>query len=98
MTVERFERDGSGGTQLVAIWIIRDGSSDRTLLARQSNFSVSAATQSDTAGASATAAGSSNSSIDSGAAALSIDLGDLSKQIADAIIELNSSRATRITD
>jgi uncharacterized lipoprotein YmbA len=44
VTVSRFERDTSGGTQLAADWVIRDGRSDRVLLSRQANFSESAGT------------------------------------------------------
>jgi uncharacterized lipoprotein YmbA len=82
ITVERFERDGSGGTQLVANWIIRGGHSDRPLVSRLSNFSESAAT--------ASGAAASGTSMDAAAAALSADLSDLSKQIADAVTALNS--------
>jgi uncharacterized protein len=81
VTVERFERDGSGGTQLVATWLIRDGQSDKQLLSRQSNFSESAGAQIGTAGI----------STDNAARALSSDLSELSKQIAAAITELNST-------
>jgi len=90
VTVERFERDGSGGTQLAANWIIRGGHSDRPLLSRQSNFSESAgmAPGAATGSSSASAAGTS---MDAAAAALSADLNDLSKQIAAAITALNSA-------
>jgi uncharacterized protein len=88
LTVERFERDGSGGTQLVATWLIRDGHSDKPLLSRQSNLSASAGAQIGTAG----------SSMDGAAAALSGDLSDLSKQIANAVTELNSARPARATN
>jgi uncharacterized protein len=87
LTVERFERDGSGGTQLVATWLIRDGKSDHPLLSRQSNLSVSAGAQ----------IGGAGNSMDGAAGALSTDLGDLSKQIADALAELHSARPTRAT-
>ena len=40
--VERFERDSSGGAQLIANWIIRDGHSDRVLLTRPADFTESA--------------------------------------------------------
>jgi uncharacterized lipoprotein YmbA len=88
VTVERFERDGSGGTQLLATWLIRDGQSDQPLLSRQSNLSASDGAQS----------GSAGSSTDSAAGALSNDLSDLSKQIGDAVTELNSRRRTRAID
>ncbi len=91
VTVERFERDGSGGTQLAANWVIRDGHSDRPLLSRQSNFSESAGAQPAAAGSSS--ANASGTSMDAAAAALSTDLSDLSKQIAAAITTLNSTRA-----
>jgi hypothetical protein len=78
LNVERFERDGSGGAQLAAIWIIRDGRSDRVLLTRPADFTESA-----------------GSGIESSAAALSADLNDLGKQLADAIIDLNQQRQTR---
>jgi uncharacterized lipoprotein YmbA len=87
VTVERFERDGSG-TQLVATWLIRDGQSDQPLLSRQSNFSESAGAQ----------IGTARASMDAVAAALSSDLSELSKQIAAAITELNSARPTRAKD
>jgi uncharacterized protein len=85
VTVERFERDGSGGTQLVADWLIRGGQSEKPLLSRHSIFSESAGAQTGAAG----------SSMDEAAAALSRDLSDLSKQIADAVTELNSARPSR---
>jgi uncharacterized lipoprotein YmbA len=88
VTVERFERDGSGGTQLVASWLIRDGHSDQPLLSRRSNLSASAGAQISPA----------RSSMDDEAAALSSDLSDLSKQIADAVTELYSARSTRATN
>jgi len=104
LTVERFERDGSGGTQLVATWLILDGHTDQVLLSRQSNFSASA-TQTGTAdssrtGAQAGPAGSdgAGTSMDSAAAALSTDLSDLSQQIASAITDLNSTRHARPPD
>jgi len=78
VTVEHFERDASGGTQLAASWIIRDGHDDRLLLSRQANFAESA-----------------SGGIEGAAAALSADLSDLSKQLADAIIELNRSHRPR---
>jgi uncharacterized protein len=42
VNVERFERDSSGGAQLIANWIIRDGHSDRVLLTRPADFTESA--------------------------------------------------------
>jgi uncharacterized protein len=42
VNVERFERDSSGGAQLTASWIIRDGHSDRVLLMRPADFTESA--------------------------------------------------------
>jgi uncharacterized lipoprotein YmbA len=42
VNVERFERDSSGGAQLTASWIIRDGHSDRVLLTRRADFTESA--------------------------------------------------------
>jgi uncharacterized protein len=78
VTVEHFERDGSGGTQLAASWIIRDDHNDRLLLSRQANFAESA-----------------SGGIEGAAAALSTDLSQLSKQLADAIIELNRSHRPR---
>jgi uncharacterized protein len=98
VTVERFERDGSGGTQLVATWLIRDGHNDRVVVSRQSNFGAIATSSggpgttapTDTAGNSTERAGASGTSMDSAAAALSSDLGDLSKQIADALTDLSS--------
>jgi uncharacterized protein len=98
VTVERFERDGSGRTQLVATWLIREGHTDRVLVSRQSNFGATTSfsggpgttAPTDTAGKSTESAGTSGTSMDSAAAALSIDLGDLSKQIADALTALSS--------
>lgn len=87
ITVERFERDGSGGTQLIADWTIRGAHNDRPLLSRQSNFSESAGVQS---GAAHTGAATS---MDAAAAALSADLSDLSKQIADAVTALNTAHS-----
>jgi uncharacterized lipoprotein YmbA len=78
VNVERFERDSSGGAQLTASWIIRDGHSDRVLLTRPADFTESA-----------------GSGMESSAASLSADLNDLSKQIADAVIDLNQQRQTR---
>jgi uncharacterized lipoprotein YmbA len=88
VTVERFERDGAGGTQLVADWVIRGGHSEQPLVSRQSSFSESAGTQ----------IGAGGSSMDDAAAALSRDLSDLSKQIAAAVIALNSANRARTTD
>jgi uncharacterized lipoprotein YmbA len=82
VTIERFERDGAGGTQLVASWLVRDGLNHQLLVSRRSNFSESAGAQTGATGA----------SMDGAAAALSADLSDLSKQIADAITALNSTR------
>jgi uncharacterized lipoprotein YmbA len=76
VTVEHFERDASGGTQLAAGWIIRDGHDNRLLLSGKANFAESA-----------------SGGMEGAATALSADLGDFSKQLADAIIEL--SRADR---
>ena len=42
VNVERFERDSSGGAQLIANWIIRDGHSDQVLLTRPADFTESA--------------------------------------------------------
>ncbi len=42
VNVQRFERDSSGGAQLTANWIIRDGRSDRVLLTRPADFTESA--------------------------------------------------------
>jgi uncharacterized lipoprotein YmbA len=78
VNVARFERDGSGGTQLLGDWVIRDGRSNRILMSQQANF-----------------AESDGSGVESAAAALSADLSDLSKQLADAVIELNQQRLTR---
>jgi uncharacterized lipoprotein YmbA len=84
VTVERFERDSTGGTELAANWLIRDGASDRVLAARQSDFRDSAAI--------------GGTSMDSAAAALSSELGQLSRQIAAAINDVNSSRHASRTD
>ena len=78
VTVEHFERDASGGTQLAATWIIRDGHDNRVLLTGKANFVESA-----------------SGGMEGAAAALSVDLSDLSKQLADAIIELNGSHPPR---
>jgi uncharacterized protein len=77
VNVERFERDPSGATRLVADWRIRDGRSNRALLAHHSSFSAPAA----------------GSSVDNAVAALSRELNDLSRQIADAVTALNSRPA-----
>jgi len=74
VTVEHFERDASGGTQLAASWIIRDGHDGRLLMSRQANFAESA-----------------SGGIEGAATALSADLSDLSRQLADAVIDLNRS-------
>jgi uncharacterized protein len=81
VNIARFERDGSGGTQLLGDWVIRDGRSNRMLMAQQINFA-----ENDGAGA------------ESAAAALSADLSDLSKQLADAVIDLNQQRQTRASN
>ena len=78
VTVGRFERDASGGTQLAASWIIRNGHNDQVLMTREANFAEVA-----------------SGGIGGSAGALSADLGDLSKQIADAVIELNQRRGSR---
>ncbi len=78
VTVEHFERDASGGTQLAASWIIRDGRDGRVLLSRQANFAESA-----------------SGGMEGAATALSADLSDLSRQLADAVIDLNRSRPPR---
>lgn len=78
VTVEHFERDGSGGTQLAASWLVRDGHDGRLLLSRQANFAESA-----------------SGGMEGAATALSADLSDLSKQLADAVIELNRSHRPR---
>lgn len=88
LTVDRFERDGSSGTLLAAHWIVRDGRTDRLLIARQSNLAHSVGAQT----------GAGGGEMERAAAALSADLGDLSKQIADAITELNQSRNRRATN
>jgi len=87
LTVERFERDGAGGTLLAAHWVIRDGRSDRLLIARQSNFAQSVGAQT----------GAGGGEMERAAAALSADLGDLSKQIAGAVTELNQSQNRQAT-
>ena len=71
VTVEHFERDATGGTQLAASWVIRDGHDGRLLISRQANFAESA-----------------GGGMEGAAAALSADLSDLGKQLADAVIEL----------
>jgi uncharacterized protein len=78
VTVEHFERDASGGTQLAAGWIIRDGHDNRLLLSGKANFAESA-----------------SGGMEGAATALSADLSDLSKQLADAVIELNRSHQPR---
>ncbi len=78
VNVERFERDSSGVTRLVADWTIRDGRTNRILLVRHSAFSAPAA----------------GPSVDSAVAALSRELNDLSRQIADAVTALDSRPAT----
>ena len=78
VTVEHFERDASGGTQLAASWIIRDGHDNRLLLSRQANFAERA-----------------GGGMEGAATALSADLSDLSKQLADAIIELSRAHRPR---
>ncbi len=78
VSVARFERDGAGGTQLVADWVIRDGRSNQMLMSQQADFAENA-----------------GAGMESSAAALSADLSDLSKQLADAVIELNQQRQTR---
>jgi uncharacterized protein len=94
VTVQRFERDGAGGTQLVADWLIRGGTDEKTLLSRQSTFSENAGTETGTAAQT----GVTGSSMDYAAAALSADLSDLSKQIADAVTALNSVRPSSATN
>jgi uncharacterized protein len=86
VTVERFEYDASGGTDLAASWLIRRGDSDQPLLSRQSKFNARVQ------------AGAGGISVDDAAAALSRDLTDLSKQIADAITSLDSSRPPHPTN
>jgi uncharacterized lipoprotein YmbA len=81
VTVERFERDDAGSTQLAAAWLIRDGLTDKLLISRHSNINQGAGAQGKVAG----------SSMDATAAALSADLSSLSKQIADAVLELKST-------
>jgi uncharacterized lipoprotein YmbA len=81
VNVQRFERDSSGGAQLTASWIIRDGRSDRVLLTRPADFIESA-----------------GSGMESSAASLSADLNDLSKQLADAVIDLNQQRQTHVAN
>jgi uncharacterized protein len=78
VTVEHFERDASGGTQLAASWIIRDGHDGRRLMSRQANFAESA-----------------SGGMEGAATALSADLSDLSRQLADAVIDLDRSRRPR---
>jgi len=77
VNVGRFERDASGGTQLLGDWVIRDGRSNRVLMSRQASFAENTGT-----------------GMEGAAAALSADLSDLSKQLADAVTELNE-RQTR---
>jgi uncharacterized lipoprotein YmbA len=91
LTVERFERDGAGGTQLSATWLIRDGLSDKMLVSRQSNFSESAGAAGSSMNNTVASTGTAGASMDGAAAALSVDLSDLSKQIAAAITQLNSA-------
>jgi uncharacterized lipoprotein YmbA len=78
VTVEHFERDASGSTQLAASWMIRDGHDGRLLLSRQANFAESA-----------------SGGMEGAATALSADLSDLSKQLADAVSALNQSHHPR---
>lgn len=78
VTVEHFERDASGGTQLAANWIIRDGRDGRLLMSRQANFAESA-----------------SGGMEGAATALSADLSDLSRQLSDAVIDLNRSHRAR---
>jgi uncharacterized lipoprotein YmbA len=55
VNVERFERDSSGGAQLTANWIIRDGHSDRVLLTRPADFTESAGSGMESSAASLSA-------------------------------------------
>ena len=55
VNVERFERDSSGGAQLTASWIIRDGHSDRVLLTRPADFTESAGSGMESSAASLSA-------------------------------------------
>ena len=55
VNVERFERDSSGGAQLIANWIIRDGHSDRVLLTRPADFTESAGSGMESSAASLSA-------------------------------------------
>ncbi len=75
---DRFERAGANSTELAARWTIRDGRSDQILMTRDARFAEAAA----------------NDSMESAAAALSSDLGDLADQIAAAIVQLNQSQAS----
>jgi uncharacterized protein len=79
--VERFERTQNGDSELSAHWTIRDGKSDKVLLARQSSIHHGAQAKGGEASV----------------AALSADVGDLSDQIVTAVrgLEEDSNRRTR---
>lgn len=73
VNVDRFERDESGNAQLIAHWTIRDGGTNKLLVARDSRISESA---------------KSAATADS-VAAMSAGLEDLSVQIASEVRKLS---------
>jgi uncharacterized protein len=72
VSVDRFERDGSGNAHLSTRWTIRDGATNKLLAQRDSSFGESA---------------KSSATADS-VAAMSIDVEDLSVQIASEVRRL----------
>lgn len=73
VNVDRFERDASGNTHLIARWTIRDGATDQLLAQRDSSFSESAKT----------------SAMGDSVAAMSNDIEDLSVRIASEMQKLS---------
>lgn len=76
ISVLRFERDTSGGAELVASWTIKDGESGRLLVSRDSKYSRTA----------------TSNTAEAAVAALSQTAAELSREIASAIQEQHRSQ------
>jgi uncharacterized protein len=74
VNVDRFERDKSGNTLLIARWTIHDGSTSKPLIARDSHFNETA----------------KSAAMEDCVAAMSTDVGNLSVQIASEVRRLTN--------
>lgn len=77
--VDRFDNDSTGQSDLDARWMIKDGKSGEELFATATNLSTTISSNDDAAGS----------------VALSHNINQLSRQIADRIASLNRERAAK---